>query len=178
MLPEWRSRGNAGTPLFWFINMSLNSMVQRLIREIPGVPSSYAKTLLNEALGIIYDSQMWSWQLKTAGWLTPGLLFPGGPGTSIGTVSVTAFSDQVVPSLAAKTAWLAYTGRPFFTAPIRNKSCCFFISDEIFLPIAFLNLSASSQLYPAKAIVVNRTSSWYTNIPYDCFSASTKRGSG
>lgn len=95
--------------------MSLNTMAQRMILEIPGLSSPYARTLLNEALGLIEDAQLWSFQLKTGSWLTPGLLFPGGPGTSVGTVSVTAYSDQVVPSTAAKTAWLAYTGQPFFT---------------------------------------------------------------
>jgi len=93
-------------------------MVQRMILEVPGVASGYAKTLLNEGLGIILDSQMWSFQLQTAGWLTPGLLFPGGPGTSVGTVSVTAFSDQVIPSTAAKNAWFAYVATlapPLFT---------------------------------------------------------------
>jgi len=95
--------------------MAFNEMIQQLLLEIPGIASSQAKIYLNEALGLIYDTQNWSWQLQTAGWLTPGLLFPGGPGTSVGTVSVTAFSDQVIPSLAAKTAWLAYTGMPLFT---------------------------------------------------------------
>ena len=90
-------------------------MAQRMILEVPGIASSYAVTLLNEALGLIYDMQMWSWQLQVAGWLTPGLLFPGGSGISAGTVKVTAFSDQVVGSAAASTAWQAYSGMPLFT---------------------------------------------------------------
>src|SRR5882672_1638272 len=95
-----------------------NDMIQRMLLEVPGIASSQAKIYINEALSIIYNAQMWSWQLKTAGFLTPGLQFPlgpGRPGQSVGTVSVTAFSDQVTPSLAAKTAWLAYTGMPLFT---------------------------------------------------------------
>lgn len=86
-----------------------------MILEVPGLSSPYARTLLDESLGIIQDMQMWSFQLKTAGWLTPGLLFPGGPGTSVGTVSVTAYSDTVVGSAAASAAWNAYSGQPFFT---------------------------------------------------------------
>src|ERR1700674_5265795 len=93
-------------------------MIQEMLLEVPGIASSQAKIYLNRALGLIYDSQMWSWQLQTSGWLTPGLLFPSGPGTSVGTVSVTAFSPLVTPSPAAKAAWLAYVATlapPFFT---------------------------------------------------------------
>ena len=97
--------------------MSLNTMIQEMLLEVPGIASSQAKIYLNRALGLIYDMQMWSWQLKESGWLTPGLQFPvpGSPGNSLGSVHVTAFSDQVVPSAAAKAAWLAYTGMPLFT---------------------------------------------------------------
>jgi hypothetical protein len=93
-------------------------MVQRMVLEVPGTPSSYAKTLINEALGIIYDSQMWSWQLKESGWLTPGLLFPTGPGNSAGTVTFIPYSNQVVGDAVATAAWLAYTNAgsmPLFT---------------------------------------------------------------
>ena len=93
-------------------------MVQRMILEVPGVVSSYAKTLLNEALGLIYDSQMWSWQLQTAGWLTPGLLFPTGPGTSAGTITVTPYQPTIIGDAVSSAAWLGYiTGGnlPLFT---------------------------------------------------------------
>jgi hypothetical protein len=98
--------------------MSLNSMVQRMILEVPGVVSSYAKTLLNESLGIIYDSQMWSFQLQTAGWLTPGLLFPAGPGNSVGTITTTPYQNTVVGNAAASAQWLPYimaSNLPLFT---------------------------------------------------------------
>ena len=97
----------------------LNDMIQRLVLEVPLVPSAYAKTLINEALGLIYDQQMWSWQLQVSGWLTPGLLFPGGPGTSQGTVKVTPYSDQVIGDASASAAWQVYitnlANRPLFT---------------------------------------------------------------
>ena len=83
-------------------------MVQRMILEVPGVVSSYAKTLLNEALGLIYDSQMWSWQLQTAGWLTPGLLFPTGPGISAGTITVTPYQPTIIGDAVSSAAWLGY----------------------------------------------------------------------
>lgn len=98
--------------------MSFNSMIQRMILEVPGVVSSYARTLINESLGLIYDSQMWSWQLQTSGWLTPGLLFPAGPGTSVGTITTTPYQNTVVGDATASAQWLAYitaASLPLFT---------------------------------------------------------------
>src|SRR6185437_9054738 len=99
--------------------MSLNSMARRLSLEVPGLADSYAVTLLNEALGHIEDEQMWSFQLKESGWLTPGLLFnsgPGaGPGKSSGTVTFTPYSDQVIGDATASAAWAAYVAPPFLT---------------------------------------------------------------
>lgn len=101
-------------------------MVQRLILEVPGITSDYAKVLINEALGYIYDSQMWSWQLQVAGWLTPGLQFPVGPGNSTGTITTTSFQNTVTGDATASAQWLAYlTGGklPLFTQfQIRNPS--------------------------------------------------------
>ncbi len=91
--------------------MSLNTMAQRMLLEIPGISSAYARTLLNEALGHIEDEIMWSFQLQTSGWLTPGLLFPqgsGGPALSVGTITATPFSDQIVGDANATAAWQAY----------------------------------------------------------------------
>lgn len=88
--------------------MSLNSMVQRLIMEVPGMNAAYAKTLINEGLGYIYDSQLWSWQLQVGGWLTPGLLFPVGPGNSTGTITATPYQSTVTGDATASAAWLAY----------------------------------------------------------------------
>lgn len=95
--------------------MALNDMIQQLLLEVPGIASSQAQKYINEALGLIYDTQMWSWQLQTSGWLTPGLLFPVGPGNSAGTVTVTPFSDQVIGDAVASAAWAAHSGRPLLT---------------------------------------------------------------
>jgi hypothetical protein len=94
----------------------LNEMIQRLVREVPEVESSYAKTLINEALGLLYDSQQWSFQYKEDGFLTPGLQFPLGPGNSTGTVTVTPFSPQVIGDAVATAAWAGYVAPPFFTS--------------------------------------------------------------
>jgi hypothetical protein len=88
--------------------MSLNTMARRMSLEVPGLADRYAATLLGEALGQIEDSRLWSFQLAEGGWLTPGLLFPGGPGVSLGTVTVTPFSPIVVGDANATAAWAAY----------------------------------------------------------------------
>jgi hypothetical protein len=96
-------------------------MVQRMTREVPGLVSSYAITLLQEALSIIYGMQYWSWQVQTGGWLTPGLLFPTGgvgPGQSAGTITATPFTNTVVGDATASPQWLAYiqgSNLPLFT---------------------------------------------------------------
>ncbi len=38
--------------------MSLNTMIQEMLLEVPGIASSQAKIYLNRALGLIYDMQM------------------------------------------------------------------------------------------------------------------------
>lgn len=100
--------------------MSLNSMAQRLILEVPGIPAAHAKNLINEALNFIYDGQMWSFQLKESGFLTPGLLFPNGSlGNSTGRITATSFQPTVIADSVASAAWLPYlnslTNRPLFT---------------------------------------------------------------
>jgi len=90
-------------------------MARRLSLEIPGVADQYAVTLLQEALHHIQDSQLWSFQLNDGGWLTPGLLFPGGPGVSLGTVTFTPYSNQVIGDATATAAWAAYVGPPLLT---------------------------------------------------------------
>lgn len=93
-------------------------MAQRLVLEVPGLSVAYAITLINESLGLIFDSYMWSFQLKENGWLTPGLLFPSGPGNSVGTISVTPYTTVVVGDPIASAAWSNYINNnnlPLFT---------------------------------------------------------------
>jgi hypothetical protein len=96
--------------------VSLNTMARRLSLEVPGIADQHAVTLLGEALSFIQDGQLWSFQLKDGGWLTPGLLFPGGLGVSVGTVTFTPYSNQVVGDATASAAWAAYGGSPPFGA--------------------------------------------------------------
>ncbi len=94
-------------------------MARRLSLEVPGIADSYAKTLIQEAFGFICDSQYWSWQLQTFGWLTPGLLFPVGPGNSAGTITATSYTNQIVGDAVASASWLSYiqnSNLPLFTS--------------------------------------------------------------
>jgi len=84
-------------------------MKQRMLGEVPGLSVDLAASQINEALAKIYDEQMWSFQLKEAGWLTPGLLFTAGAGLSGGTITTTAYSDSVVGDATAAALWLAYS---------------------------------------------------------------------
>ena len=83
-------------------------MAFQLVGEI-GLPMPLAQTLINEALGTIYDEQMYSFQFAESGWITPGLLF--GSGTqSAGTITATAQSKLIVGDATAAAKWVAYTG--------------------------------------------------------------------
>jgi len=79
-----------------------------------GVPMPFARTLINEALGDIYDTQLWSFQMQEAGWLTPGLLFASGT-QSAGTITTTAQGTTIVGNATAAAAWVAYSGLPLLT---------------------------------------------------------------
>ncbi len=92
--------------------MAFQNMCFGLVGQVPGMNMPLAQTFINEALFNIYEAQMWSWQFAEAGWLTPGLQFPvqgsSAVGQSGGTITTTAYSDQVVGDATAAAAWLAY----------------------------------------------------------------------
>lgn len=104
-------------------------MSKRMTLEIPNLSDIYARTLLNEALGVIEDEQMWSFQCAEANWITPGLLFPSnnaGVANSAGTVTTKIGSNQVIGDTTASAAWAAYVAAPqiaFLTScQFRNPS--------------------------------------------------------
>lgn len=94
--------------------MSFSSMYQELL-GIDGLNFALAKTRLNEALGSIYDSQLFSFQLATGGWLTPGLLAGNSNHLSPGLITVAPFTTTITGNAAASAAWLGLMGRPFLT---------------------------------------------------------------
>jgi len=94
--------------------MAFQDLKFRLIGDVPGLPALLAGTLINEALVKIFDEQMWSFQCKESGWLTPGLLFSSNM-LSTGTITATAYSDKIVGDATAAAKWVAYTGTPALT---------------------------------------------------------------
>lgn len=93
--------------------MPFSNMSFELAGEL-SLPMPLAQIKINEALGSIYDSQMWSWQLAEAGWLTPGLLFASN-NQSVGTITTAAYNNQIIGNAAASAAWAAYASMPLLT---------------------------------------------------------------
>ena len=89
--------------------MSWISMSKSLALEIPGVAQSLASTKLNEALQKIYNETDWSSQTQQAGWNCPGLV------ASIGTTTVSPYSNQVIGDAVASAVWASLSGRPLLT---------------------------------------------------------------
>lgn len=72
-----------------------------------------AKTFVNEAFQKIQNEQVWSFQIKQGGWLTPPLL--GGPNTAFlspGTITVAVNSTQILGDAVATAAWVNYVPNP------------------------------------------------------------------
>jgi hypothetical protein len=80
-----------------------------MIQEISGIPGmnrGLASTKINEAFQLIQDEHVWSFQLQTGGWLTPGIL--GGYTAAFlspGTISVQPFTNQITGDAVATAAW-------------------------------------------------------------------------
>ena len=97
--------------------MALQNMAFEIAGEL-GMPFPLAVTKINEALSTIQDLQQWSFQLQESGWLTPGLLFGGGPTQSLGTITATAYSTTIVGDATAAGQWQNYLNagtRPLLT---------------------------------------------------------------
>jgi hypothetical protein len=116
--------------------MSLETIRQDML-GIPGTNFGLVTTRINEAFTAVQNENVWSFQLKEGGWLTPGLLgsapgtsgfgygqgpYGGGPyGGTVGTVgapattaflspgniSITPFTDTVTGDAVASAAWRA-----------------------------------------------------------------------
>lgn len=89
--------------------MAFQDLTFGLVGDVPGLNYDRAKTFVNEALGKIYDKLIWSFQFKESNWLTPGLQF-GTPNafSSAGTISATAYNNQIIGDATASAAWAAY----------------------------------------------------------------------
>lgn len=85
-----------------------NNMIQELLGAVPGTNLGLVKTKLNEAFTAIQNENVWSFEVQTGGWLTPGLL--GGNNSdqylSPGTITVVPFTTTIVADPIATAAWL------------------------------------------------------------------------
>ena len=90
--------------------MSLITMAKSLAEgEIPGVSLALARNKLLEAFAKILDETDWSFQKKEGGWLAPGLV------ASLGTTTVTQYSNQVIGDATASAIWAGLSGMPLIT---------------------------------------------------------------
>jgi hypothetical protein len=131
--------------------MAFQNMIQELL-GIPGVNFGLIKIKLNEALQAIQNENVWSFQLQTGGWLTPGLL--GGPTTqflSPGTITVTPFTTTITGDATATAAWLGTnTNPPFITqyqirVPYYSLYNIIALGNNGTLAYATINTAGSSQ---------------------------------
>lgn len=87
-------------------------MVQEIL-GIPGVNLGLTKTKINEAFTYIQNANVWSFQMKVGGWLTPPLL--GGNFTTFlspGTITVSPNQTQILGDAVATEAWVNFTPNP------------------------------------------------------------------
>jgi hypothetical protein len=107
--------------------MAFQQMYQQLL-GIPGMNLGLAKTFINEALALIQDEQVWSFQCQVGGWLTPGLLGgsysgqgqnqtfnAGATFVSPGTITVTPYTNTITGDAVATAAWNGITSPPLLT---------------------------------------------------------------
>jgi hypothetical protein len=92
-------------------------MAKSLALEIPNTSQIFASNKLSEALAKIEDETSWSFQTKTGGWLIPGMV------ASLGTVTTTPYSNEVIGDAVASAIWAGLIGHPFLTElQFRNPS--------------------------------------------------------
>src|SRR5277367_4982544 len=92
--------------------MSLGSMRQELL-GVPGLNFGLVTIKINEALAAVQNENVFSFQLQTGGWLTPGLL--GGPTTTFlspGLITVKPFANTIIGDAVASQAWQATIFNP------------------------------------------------------------------
>ena len=92
--------------------MALVNITQELL-GVPGTNFGLVRTKINEALQLIQDECVWSFQLQTGGWLATGLL--GGTANgylSPGSITVTPGQNTITGDAAATAAWTAAVPYP------------------------------------------------------------------
>lgn len=79
-------------------------MVSELRGVIPKIPFSYCKTLVNRAWAQVRNSNLWSFQLFEANWISPPLLNTGTVVATVGSPTITFNPAAITAILAAQLA--------------------------------------------------------------------------
>lgn len=94
--------------------MAFGNMIQELL-GIPGTNLGLVKTKINEAFTAIQNEQVWSFQLKDGGWLTPSLL--GGQVSTFlspGAITVVPYTTTITGDAVATALWIQRIFNPPF----------------------------------------------------------------
>ena len=88
--------------------MPYQQMRQELLGAVPGTNFGLVGTKLNEAFAAIQNENVFSFQVQTGNWLTPGLLGGNANGSylSPGTITVVPFTTTIIADPIATAAWL------------------------------------------------------------------------
>jgi hypothetical protein len=92
--------------------MSLATMRAEML-GMPGTNFGLVTTRINEALAAIQNENVWSFQLQTGGWLTPGMLgTPNSNFLSPGQITVAPYDTKIYANPAASQAWYSTVFNP------------------------------------------------------------------
>lgn len=148
--------------------MAFQNMYQELLGDISGNNLALTKTKINEAFLKIQNENVWSFQLQTGGWLTPGLLGgasqSGDPGVvflSPGTITVTPFTNQITGDAAATQAWLSTIASPPFITQYQIRVPYYSLYSILSLTfagtVAYLTITSAGSGQTPGTYIVNGT---------------------
>lgn len=95
--------------------MAFSDMIGYVRGEVGKISSVQVRKQINNALGAIYDENLWSFQLQEGGWLAPGLIGPIGATSSAGSITVTPYATTITGDATASALWTGFSGRPLIT---------------------------------------------------------------
>src|SRR5579859_4055477 len=84
--------------------MALGNMVSELRGSIPKLPFAFTKTLVNRAWRQVRESNLWSFQLFEANWISPPLVNTGTVTATPGSANITFNADAIAAIQAAQIA--------------------------------------------------------------------------
>ena len=141
----------------------LQNMTQELLGAVPGTNFGLVRTKINEALAAIQNEQVWSFEIQTGGWLTPGLWGGNANGSylSPGTIGVLPYSTTIVGDATATTSWLTPVQYPPLITQQQIRTPYYSLYSIIALgsapTVAYLTINTPGSGQTTGAYVVNGT---------------------